>query len=245
MTFSLSTTNDAHYAELLLRLTEIAKQRGFDDPVESANAAKRKILRAIQRKRSDKLNDWHYQRAKKSRDEASELDIGWASYLVRLKSNGKKGLARDDAIQDAKGVTVTDLTPSERRAVELLCGAKRKAKKNFLEKKAEVLASAVKTDWFSSHKSAGRPRGTNSRKAIRITELSYYVPLSTSEVIATVIPLIEEVAGTSSRDDAKLVLPAVIAAVRTVAPRAGRESISRLARRFRLASRNCAPLERP
>ncbi|HEY7297223.1 MAG TPA: hypothetical protein VH684_04735 [Xanthobacteraceae bacterium] len=245
MTFSLGTTNDA-YAELLRTLTEIAKQRGSDNPAECANATRRKILRAIERKRSDKLNDWHYQRsAKKSRDEASELDIGWASYLVRLKSNEKKRLARDDAIEDAKGVTVTDLTPIERRAVELLCGVKRKAKNNFLEKKAEVLASAVKTDWFSSHKSAGRPQGTNSRKAIQITELSYYVPLSTSEVITTVIPLIEEVAGTSSRDDAKLVLPAVIAAVHTVHPHASQESISRLARRFRLASRNCAPLERP
>jgi len=192
---------------------------------------RRKILRAIQRKRSDKLNDWHYRRsANKSRDEASELDIDWASYLVRLKSNTKKGLARDDAIEDATGTTVTDLTAIEKRAVELLRGAKRKAKKNFLENEAEELASAVEKDWFSFHESAGRPQGRNSQKAIRIEGLSYYVPLSMSEVIATVFPLIEEAAGTS---DAKLILPAVIAAVRIAVPDASRESISRLARRFR------------
>jgi len=48
MTFSLGTTNDEfppRETELLLRLTEIAKQRGFDDPVECATETTRKILR--------------------------------------------------------------------------------------------------------------------------------------------------------------------------------------------------------
>src|SRR5262245_16725521 len=64
------------YVGLLVRLTELAKQRDFDDPVDCANATMRKIFRAIERKRSDKLNNWHYEKCKEQRNkEASKQHL--------------------------------------------------------------------------------------------------------------------------------------------------------------------------
>src|SRR5262249_59392989 len=162
MTFSLGTTNDEfppRETELLLRLTEIAKQRGFDDPVACAKATMRKILRAIRRKRSDKLNSWHYEKFKEQRDKAewkqhsqSEEYIQWVAHLARLESNKLQRFNRVDIIKDATSGTVADLNPVEKLAVELLCGRKRKPRKNSLEKRAEQVAKAVQRDWFSSLK---------------------------------------------------------------------------------------------
>jgi len=169
MTFSLSTTNDP---DLLWTLTEIARRRGFDHPAECANATKRKILRAIQQKRTDKLNNWHYQKFKEQRNKAaskqhiqSEEHTQWLAYLVRLESNKRKRLDRDDEIEDATSITVASLNPVEKRAVELLSGRKRKPRKNYLEMRADQLANAVQREWFSPFKRAGRPRSAHSLPA--------------------------------------------------------------------------------
>ena len=61
---SVNAAIDARHDELLRALTEIAKQRRLDQPVESADESKRTILRAIQRAKSEKLNTWHYQQFK-------------------------------------------------------------------------------------------------------------------------------------------------------------------------------------
>jgi hypothetical protein len=243
MTF-LGTINDAQYAELLRRdrellrrLTEIAKQRGFNDPDECANATKRKIFRAIQRKRSDKLNNWHYEKFKEQRNKAaskehiqSEEYTRWLAYLVRRESNKRKRLDRDDAIEDATSTTVADLNPVEKRAVELLSGRKRKPRKNHLEMRADQLANAVQREWFSPSKRAGRPPGTNSSKRIIIKDWSYEVPLSASEVIDAVMPAIDELTGNKISG-----LQALIAAVKTVVPGIRDDSIARIATRIRAA----------
>ena len=239
MTFSLSTTNDA---DLIWTLTEIARRRGFDDPAECANATKRKVFRAIQQKRTDKLNNWHYQRFKEQRNKAasrqhiqSEEYTRWIVYLVRLESNKRKHLDRDDAIEDATSITAADLNPVEKRAVELLCGTKRKPRKNYLEMRAEQVASAVQREWFSPVKRAGRPRGTDGRKGIAIEGNRYDVRLSISEVIDAVMPAIDELAGIKI-----FRLQALIAAVKTVAPGASHDSIARIATRVRAAARTQA-----
>jgi hypothetical protein len=236
MTFSLSTINDA---KLLRTLTEIARRRGFDDPAECANATERKILRAIQRKMTDKLNNWHYQKFKEQRNKAaskehiqSEEYTRWLAYLVRLESNKRKRLDRDDAIEDATSTTVADLNPVEKRAVELLSGRKRKPRKNYLEMRADQLASAVQREWFSPFKRAGRPRGTDSSKRIIIKDCSYDVPLSASEVIDAVMPAIDELAGNKISG-----LQALIAAAKTVVPGINDDSIARIATRIRAAAR--------
>jgi hypothetical protein len=219
---------------LLLRLTEIAKQRGFDDPVACATATTRKILRAIRRKRSDKLNSWHYEKFKEQRDKAewkqhsqSEEYIQWVARLVRLESNKLQRFNRDDVIKDATSGTVADLNPVEKLAVELLCGRKRKPRKNSLEKRAEQLAKAVQHDWFSPIKRIGRHPGTDSRKGI--AEGNWYdVPLSASEVIDAAMPVIDELAGNKISG-----LRALVAAVHTIAPSTSPESIARMATRIR------------
>jgi hypothetical protein len=237
MTFSLGTTNDEfppRETELLLRLTEIAKQRGFDDPVACATATTRKILRAIRRKRSDKLNSWHYEKFKEQRDKAewkqhsqSEEYIQWVTHLVRLESNKLQRFNRDDVIKDATSGTVADLNPVEKLAVELLCGRKRKPRKNSLEKRAEQLAKAVQRDWFSPIKRIGRHPGTDSRKGI--AESNWYdVPLSASEVIDAAMPVIDELAGNKISG-----LRALVAAVHTIASGTSPESIARMASRIR------------
>ena len=237
MTCSLGTTNDEfppRETELLLRLTEIAKQRGFDDPVKCATANTRKILRAIRRKRSDKLNSWHYEKFKEQRDKAvwkqhsqSEEYIQWVAHLVRLESNKLQRFNRDDVIKDATSGTVADLNPVEKLAVELLCGRKRKPRKNSLEKRAEQLAKAVQRDWFSPIKRIGRHPGTDSRKGI--AEGNWYdVPLSASEVIDAAMPVIDELAGNKIS-----ALRALVAAVHTIASGTSPESIARMATRIR------------
>jgi len=238
MTFSLGTTSDEFLrreTELLLRLTEIAKQRGFDDPVACATATTRKILRAIRRKRSDKLNSWHYEKFKEQRDKAvwkqhrqSEEYIQWVAHLVRLESNKLQRFNRDDVIKDATSGTVADLNPVEKLAVELLCGRKRKPRKNSLEKRAEQLAKAVQRDWFSPIKRIGRHPGTDSRKGIAIEGNWYDVPLSASEVIDAAMPVIDELAGNKIS-----ALRALVAAVHTIASGTSPESIARMATRIR------------
>jgi hypothetical protein len=238
LTLSLDET-EARVAELLRALIEVAKQRGRDE--ECAKKTKRAILRAIFQAKIEKLNALRNRQTKEqTREEWGRPDKRWAIHLVRLKSNAH--LPRDRAIDDAKATTFADLNATERRAVNILCGNKRKARKNFLELAAEELASAVRSDgWFSVGKSVGRPRGSGLIKGLRQEDLEYYVPLSASDVIRVAMPLIEVLAGASDNDGAKLlVLPALVATVRLVFRSPSRESIARIATRNRAASRKPA-----
>src|SRR5262249_34544732 len=89
-----------------------------------------------------------------------------------------------------------------------------------------------KRDWPSVNKCAGPSQGP-SFKGIAIGQTSLYdVPLSTTEVIAAVMPLIDDLAGMSNRARVP-VLPALVAAVQVSHPGASRDSIARLATRVR------------
>ena len=84
-------------------------------------------------------------------------------------------------------------TPIEQRAVEIVCGAPMKAKKNRIESKAIKLAKAVKAEWFAEpQRPTGRPKG--SRIGIMKRD---HLP-SVSEVIAAVSPIIQELAGAAA-----------------------------------------------
>jgi hypothetical protein len=162
--------------------------------------------------------------------------------LVRLKHNeqavgklrGTKRFDREAGSKNASEVTFEQLSPVERRAVRLLCGAKRKPKKNAIETTAIALANAVRADWFATTRGKGRPKGTSSQK-IKLVDLQYKVPLSIAEVVAIVKPLIEEFAGTeASVSDAgpevvseikSPTFAALVAAVRIVLPYCPSESI--------------------
>jgi hypothetical protein len=232
---------DARHDELLRALTEIAKQRGLDEPVERANDSKRTILRAIERAKSEKLNAWHYQQFKEKTWIPLRPTIKWANILVRRAANEHRflglsiqpGLNREEIIKNSTSKTRPKLRLVERRAVQILRGARLKSKKNFLEERAEELANAVKRDWFSANK---RPRVASSCKRIEIRGHSYQVPLSVTEVIAAVMPSIEDLAG-ASNERCIPVLRALVAAVQIALPGASRDSIARIATRVRAAGR--------
>ena len=242
---------DARHDELLRALAEIAKQRDFGEPLEVAIETQRGILRAILRKKSEKLNTLSYQRFKKKSWKKDPLrpTVQWATILVRRAAIehrslklGVPRLNRQEAINHATSITLAELRPVERRAVEILCGGQPKSTKNLVEERAVRLAHAVNRVWFSANKRAGRSRGTPSFKGIKIGQVSLYdVPLSMTEAIAAVMPLIDDLAGMSNRACIP-VLPALVPAVQICFPGASRDSIARLATRVRAAGRK---LEKP
>jgi hypothetical protein len=246
---SVSIALHARDNELLCALAEIAKQRGLDEPLECANDSKRTILRAIERAKSKKLNAWHYQQFKEKTWIPLRPTVKWANTLVRRAANEHRFLGlsiqprlnREEIIKNATSRTRPKLRPVERRAVQILRGARLKSKKNFLEERAEELANAVKRDWFSANKGPGRPRGASSCKRIEIRDHSYQVPLSVTEVIAAVMPSIEDLAG-ASNERCIPVLRALVAAVQIAVPGISRDSIARIATRVRAAKRK---LEKP
>jgi hypothetical protein len=242
---SVNAAIDARHDELLRALTEIAKQRGLDEPVERANESMRTILRAIQRAKNEKLNAWSYQRFKEKSSKRVPLrpTVEWATILVRraaIQIGLQPRLNREEAIKNATSITFAELRPDEKRAVAIVCGARRKSKKNFLEERARRLANAVKRDWFSANKGPGRPQGAKSCR-IKIRGHSYHVPLSVAEVIAAVTPSISDLVGTSNKGCIP-VWRALLAAVQIALPGASRESIARIATRVRAAGRK---LENP
>jgi hypothetical protein len=244
---SVNAEIDARHELLRDALAEIAKQRGLPDEV--AIETKRNILRAIRRKKSEKLNTLSYQRFKEKSWIPLRPTVEWAIILVRRAAiehpslkPGVRRLNRQEAINHATSITLAELRPVERRAVEILCGGRPKSTKNLVEERAVRLATAVNRVWFSANKCAGRSRGTSSFKGIKIGQVSLYdVPLSMTEAIAAVVPLIDDLAGMSNRACIP-VLPALVPAVQIYFPGASRDSIARLATRVRAAGRK---LEKP
>jgi hypothetical protein len=246
---SVNAEIDARHKLLRDALAEIAKQRDFGKPVEVADETKRDILRAILRKKSEKLNTLSYQRFKEKSWVPLRPTAEWAIILVRRAAIehrslklGVPRLNRQKAINHATSITLAELRPVEGRAVEILCGGRPKSTKNRVEERAVTLATAVNRVWFSANKCAGRSRGIPSIKGIKIGQVSLYeVPLSMTEVIAAVMPLIDDLAGMPNRACIP-VLPALVAAVQISLPAASRDSIARIATRARAAGRK---LEKP
>jgi hypothetical protein len=94
----------------------------------------------------------------------------WAVKLVRLKQReqmigqvgGHSRMNQEMAIRDGADAACDDLSPVEQRAVELVCGAKRKTRKNLIEERAIRLAECVLDDWFRTARPRGRPRGAGT-----------------------------------------------------------------------------------
>jgi hypothetical protein len=109
-----------------------------------------------------------------------------------------------------------DLKPIELRAVAILGGAPRNAKKSDLEKKAITLANAVIAEWFSPRGKQGRPAGSKIKLA-RKTVADRPKLTSVAEVIETVWPTIEELAGPKASSSAKsTMVKAIVSAVQVL-----------------------------
>jgi hypothetical protein len=218
--------------ELLELLRLLAAEAGQPDSDEATVRAYRRIHREIReligrkdlaerRARHDKEVKviWQRQRGNKDwhvilvRSKAYELGIR------RARQNQEK--ARQLALQDFKideGERrviwkESDLSPVEQRALAILNDAQRVAKKNFLEQDATKLADAVKADWFSPRGKQGRPAGSKIKLARRTIEDKPKLT-SVAEVIETILPTIEQLAGPkASSSPSSTKIKAVVSAV--------------------------------
>jgi hypothetical protein len=226
---------DAFHAgssDLASALERLANVRGISDPTEAGEELKRKILRAIERKKSDKRRNWSYETKTLGpwRQKAQVPSLNLATNWVRLKHNEQTRVNREAAIENASCATFDKLSPIEKRAVELLRGGKRKPKKNVIEERAIALEQAVRADWLVATRGRGRPKGTSSHK-----HMDFRVPLSIAELISIAKPLIEDFSGgriEASVSDAGSVseiksptFAALVATVRIVLPDCPAESI--------------------
>src|SRR5829696_3022089 len=99
--------------ELSKALALVAKHSGHDDSKERGEQVKRRILRAIEYKKGQKLKEWRRQRIMEPWfKEHSKPKPNWAAHLVRLQSiGGLRGQKRHTPIV-------------EKRAIQILCGTR-------------------------------------------------------------------------------------------------------------------------
>jgi hypothetical protein len=177
-------------------LDALAGNLHIPDPKNWAAKQYRRINRAILRKRHEKLTSWHIKNvAMPSTSEKGKIGkaivqaVFFQSELAKARG---RPIDPDDLIRRAKRVTLDELKRDERRAAELLSGAKKKSNKNVIEERAEKLASSIQGNPRKSRRDgAGRPDGSGSNK-VRMSGLQYQVPLSAMDVCAAVLPIIEE-----------------------------------------------------
>ena len=91
----------------------------------------------------------------------------------------------------------SQLTVVERRAFDILKGARPRPRKNLIEVRATQLAETVKAKWFSPRRQAGRSKGKWTRKpdadARSFQDLK--PPLTLTNLVSIAAPVIEEFAG--------------------------------------------------
>jgi hypothetical protein len=108
-----------------------------------------------------------------------------------------------------------DMRPAEARAMAIIGGAQRNARKNPVERDAIALANAVNTDWSPKPKRPGRPVG---RRKIVLDEkkLEHNTQLSVTEVVQVTLPIIEQLAGpANSSSPRSTMIKTVSAAVKS------------------------------
>jgi hypothetical protein len=107
-----------------------------------------------------------------------------------------------------------DLTPVETRAVELVRGEKANARKNRVEEQAIEIATAVNADLFREPR-AGRPPNRRRNIDFDNTTDQYDLHLTATDVVETVLPSIERLAGSAnSSAPGSAMIAAVVAAVK-------------------------------
>ena len=196
---------------LLTTLRQLAVEAGHEDASEAAACAYLAVRDEIDRIRDDKVREQRRRqrrpKERAARKKRMKPSPEWVLRLVRQKAHelgiGHMRASRHQALsrmiaempidEVERRVMVREPPPIEQRAVEIVCGAPMKAKKNRIESKAIKLAKAVKAEWFAEpQRPTGRPKG--SRIGIMKRD---HLP-SVSEVIAAVSPTIQELAGAAA-----------------------------------------------
>jgi hypothetical protein len=197
----------------LTTLRQLAVEADHEDASEAAACAYLAVQDEIDRLRDDKVREQR-QRQRRPKERAARKkrmkpSPEWVLRLVRQKAHelgiGHMRASRHQALSrmiaempidevERRVMVREPPSPIEQRAVDIVCGAPMKAKKNRIESKAIKLAKAVKADeWFAEpQRPTGRPKG--SRIGIMKRD---HLP-SVSEVIAAVSPIIQELAGAAA-----------------------------------------------
>ena len=201
----MQTFREKHLSKLETVLCTIAKERNVDDPKLQAQVIRNKLVRQIDYHRSGTARNLHYGRFVESWKRENLRPDAWLCYLVRRTSliqkigqrRGSKSISnRASAIEEAKTVKRTQLTPVERRAFDILKGARRKSDKHPIERQAIQLARAVEDEWFS-RRQKGRPKGKWRRKpdAEARSFDALKPPLTLTDLVSIARGVIEDFAG--------------------------------------------------
>jgi hypothetical protein len=217
--------------KLSIELERLAGKLNVPNEKQWAALQHRRINRAIARKRHDKLIAWHL---KNNPPYSGKGEIPRAIVqAVFLQSELGKRKDFEQSVVRSKQVTRHDLNLVQKRAAEIVSGAKFRSKSNSIERAAMKLASAVEAYLTPANRRAGRPKGS-SPNGITKNELNYQVPLSIVDVCAAVFPIVEEISGSAQNND--LVLNVMMAAVLVERPGASRATVAQAMYRGR--SRN-------
>jgi hypothetical protein len=210
---------------LLEWLRSLSAEAGQPDSGRAADLAYYEIHNAIdklinqklraERKRARKVITQHGtedQYVRLVRIKAYELGIGQPR---RSRQEAERLALQDFKLNERERRVIwkeTDFRPVERRAIAILNGAPRIAKKNFQENDAIRIADAVIAEWFRPRGRLGRPVGSRialARRAIDDPKLA-----SVTEAIEAVLPIIKRLAGPEiSSSPRSTMIKAVAAAV--------------------------------
>ena len=226
------------HLQLALSLRQLAAVIGKD--TDAADEAYHDIQRAIEDLQSRKLRDLRRRLLMGRR--TGEMDAATASLLVRAKAyelglgqlrcrqhEAERRALQDFPLDEERRRVIRDISrlrPAERRAVEIIGGAPRKARKNPIERDAIILADAVIADWKPRPtRKPGRPAGSR----IALNPKTMALP-AVAEIIEVVLPVIDQFAGPSNSSSA---IKAVSAAIKAAGLRSSPELVARTMKRQR------------
>jgi hypothetical protein len=134
-----------HKGPLMTALRSIAKNRKLDNPDLAIKILLRKLVSRIKHHRYEIFRNLHYDLLIEPRMAQAAASPPWICYLVRWTTNmqsvgrlrGSQPSDLTTCIREAASITTKDqLTPVERRAVDLIMGGRPKARKSVIEQRA-------------------------------------------------------------------------------------------------------------
>jgi hypothetical protein len=200
-----TTGRQKHLEDLKGILCTIAKGRKLAeaDAKLQAQAIKNKLVRRIDYRRSPHARDLHYGHFV---DKNSDLRLCCLIRLTNKIGQGRGFGSRTAAREEAAAIkNISQLEVVERRAFDILKGARRKPRKNSIERQAIQLAEATKVK-LSSPRRTGRPK---KGKWMRKPDVKAFFadppeerrfealkpPLTLTDLVSITAPIIEEFAG--------------------------------------------------
>lgn len=199
---------DGHLAHLMTALRSIAKNHCLDNPDRAALIVKNRLIRRIQGHKVEIFANWYYDLLVEKEMHKFGKPIDWVYCLVRHATNqqtkgrlrGSNSLTWRECMEEAAKIKTADqLTPVERRAVEIVRGARPKPRKNVIERRAIRLAASVQSEWFPKQVPLNRTRmPTKDNFELDQNGLPLFhadsIQLTAADIISVAGPIIQEFA---------------------------------------------------